>query len=107
MLINNSGASHYSFNSTQSHFSMINGKRQMTTEAVSIRNGKGMKTVVKRVGNKQTRSKKALSGDEIKNIMDRKFMPDLFVPCHDHCNSQLNNTRKVRKVKKGVKKGSK
>lgn len=109
MLINNAGASHYSFNSTQSHMSVINGKRRMTTEAVSIRNGKGMKTVVKRVGNKKTKSNKQLSSDEIQNIMDRKFMPEFFVGCHEDCDRKLltNKTRKVRTVKKAVKKGSK
>lgn len=120
MLINNSGASHYSFNSVSTHASMINGKRQTTTEAVSVRNGKGMKTVVKRQGNKTSKSKKALSTEEIKNIMNRKFMPTLFTPCYDHCNAILNSntksnktrTRKatgtlLRKSKKGSKKHSK
>jgi hypothetical protein len=106
MLINNSGASHYSFNSVQTHVSVINGKRQSTTEAVSVRNGKGMKTVVKRYGSKKTRSKKALSSSEIQNIKDRKFMPEFFVPCYEDCDRLLNK-RKTRKSMKRVKKGSK
>jgi hypothetical protein len=108
MLINNSGASHYSFNSVSTHTSMINGKRQSTTEAVSVRNGKGMKTVVKRVGAKKTRSKKSLSTSEVKNIMDRKFMPDLFTPCHDECAVKLISSKaKARQTKKRAKRGSK
>jgi hypothetical protein len=101
MLINNSGASHYSFNSVSTHTSMLNGKRKSTTEAVSIRNGNGMKTVVKRVGSKKTRSKKPLSVSEVENIMGRKFMPELFVPCHTDCDNKLRTTRK--RVKRGSK----
>jgi hypothetical protein len=129
MLINNSGASHYSFNSVSTHASMINGKKQHTTEAVSVRNGKGMKTVVKRVGNKTSKSKKELSGEEIRNIMDRKFMPTLFTPCHiaadnqlqmntfsrnsvsgkghDHCDSILNSNTKTNKTRKALRKSKK
>jgi hypothetical protein len=107
MLINNSGASHYSFNSVSTHASMINGKKQHTTEAVSVRNGKGMKTVVKRVGNKTSKSKKELSGEEIRNIMDRKFMPTLFTPCHDHCDLILNSNTKSNKTRKAPRKSKK
>ena len=108
MIINNSGASHYAFNSVSTHISVINGKRQQTTEAVSVRNGKGMKSVVKRVGAKKTRSKKQLSQTEIKNIMGRKFMPTLFTPCHNDCAVKLISSKgKARQTKKRAKKGSK
>lgn len=99
MLIDNAGASHYSFNSVQTHTSVINGKNKTTTEAVSIRNGKGMKTVIKRVGGKTKKSKKALDTQEIKNIMNRKFMPNLFVPCHEDCDMRKTKG-KSKKVKK-------
>ena len=103
MLINNSGASHYSFNSVSTHTSVINGKRQSTTEAVSVRNGNGMKTVVKRRGNKSSKSKHRLTQTEVQNVMDRKFMPTLFTPCHEDCDRKLQ----VRQTRKRVKKGSK
>lgn len=107
MLINNSGASHYSFNSVSTHTSVINGKRQSTTEAVSVRNGNGMKTVVKRRGTKTSKSKRRLTPEELQNIMDRKFMPSLFTPCHEDCERILNSPKKMRSTRKRVKKGSK
>ena len=111
MLINNSGASHYSFNSVSTHTSVINGKRQSTTEAVSVRNGNGMKTVMKRKGKKTSKSKHHLTHGEVQNIMDRKFMPSLFTPCHEDCERILNapptKKRKLRQTKKRVKSGSK
>ena len=129
MLINNSGASHYSFNSVSTHTSVINGKRQSTTEAVSVRNGNGMKTVVKRRGNKSSKSKYRLTQTEVQNVMGRKFMPTLFTPCHiaaenqlrmktlsrnrvsgkGHmdCERALNSPKKMRSTRKRVKKGSK
>jgi hypothetical protein len=100
----NQDISHYMFHSTQTHISAVNGKRTSTTEAVSIRNGKGMKTVVKTTNGKTRRAKHSLREDEIRNVMNRKFMPSLFVPCHNDCASP---TSLVRKTKKATKKRSK
>lgn len=115
MLVNNSGASHYSFQSSQTHIAVVNGKTTETTEAVHIQNGKGEKEVVKRINGKKTRSTKQLSSEEIKNIMDRKFMPALFVPCHKDCNAKQKHStasasakqKLLRKTLKHTKKHSK
>ena len=78
---------HFSFNSVQRHISPT----EDITEAVSIRNGKGRKTVRVRknsnVATKEIKLKKA----EIKNIMNRKFMPNLFSANH----KALRTTRKL------------
>ncbi len=90
--------------------SVINGKRTETTEAVQIKNGKGVKEVVKRVNGKTRRSKKDLSSEEIQNVMDRKFMPGFFVPCHEGCDEALATVKakkRLRKTKRRSKKGSK
>ncbi len=104
MRINNSGASHYAFNSVQTHIAVINGKRSETTEAVSVRNGKGQKTVKKRV-NGQVHSKTlSLTPSEIHNIQHRKFMPEFFHECHD-CVEKSLAAQKTRVQKKGKGKG--
>ncbi len=97
MMVNNAGASHYSFHSSQTHLSVINGTKTETTESVHIQNGRGTKVVEKTVNGRPTRSKKALSSKEVKNIMDRKFMPKLFVPCHNGCAKQMRQLRKTKK----------
>jgi hypothetical protein len=108
--INNSGATHYAFNSVQTHMSVINGKKSETTEAVSVRNGRGSKTVSRRVNGKAMKKTIPLTHKEVQNIKDRKFMPEFFIPCYDCINNK--ETRKIkkskmRKVKKSLKKGSK
>jgi hypothetical protein len=100
MLINNSGASHYSYNSVQTHTSVIRGKRSETTEAVSVRNGKGSKTVKKRVGKKVFKKQIPLTRSEIMNIKNRKFMPEFFHECHSCVNNSLAS-KKTRVQKKG------
>lgn len=94
---------HFFFTSTQTHNQLINGKRKTSTEAVSIKNGKGMKSVVKSVNGKITRAKRKLTRNEVKNIMNKKFMPNLFTPCHKDCTKKLN----LRSTRKAAKKLSK
>ena len=103
MLIDNAGASHYTFHSSQTHLAVKKGKKTVTTESVSIENGKGVKQVEKSVNGKKVRSTHELTGEEIKNVMDRKFMPEFFVPCYDHCDTQIQTRKRTRKVKKGSK----
>ena len=95
---------HFVFNSTQTHNQLVNGKRSTVTEAVSVRNGKGMKTVVKRVDGKTRSAKRLLTKQEMRNIMKRKFMANLFTPCHKDC---LKQQIKVRKTMKQMKTRSK
>lgn len=112
MRINNSGASHYAFNSVQTHMSVINGRSTETTEAVSVRNGKGNKTVSRRVNGRLMKKTFPLTEKELQNIKDRKFMPEFFEPCYNCIDKSPSSKRslkpsKTRKVKKSVKKGSK
>lgn len=64
-------------NSVQSHINNRPGHRTEVTEAVSIRNGKGKKTIRVRKNNKVTEKAIKLKQGEIKNIMGKKFMPSL------------------------------
>jgi hypothetical protein len=73
---------HFSFNSVQSHINNRPGHRTEVTEAVSIRNGKGKKTIRVRKNNKVTEKAIKLKQGEIKNIMGKKFMPRLFEENH-------------------------
>jgi hypothetical protein len=100
MRINNSGASHYAFNSVQTHIAVIDGKKSETTEAVSVRNGKGQKTVKKRVNGKLHSKTIPLTPTEIHNIQYRKFMPEFFHECHD-CVENFVASKKTRTQKKG------
>ena len=81
---------HFSFNSVQSHIDNRPGHRTEITEAVSIRNGKGKKTVRVRKNNKVSEKAIKLKKGEIKNIMGKKFMPNLFKANH----SALRETRR-------------
>ena len=105
----------FSYNSAQTHYTYMNGKEVETTEAVSVKNGKGTKMVVKKENGKKTSKTMKLKPSEIKNIQERKFMPKLFFPCLNHCNRSLSkgkslrlkNNKTLRFKKKGTKKYSK
>ena len=94
---------HFSYNSVQTHVKMVEGKRMETTEATSIRNGKGFKTVKKRIGSRTRTARKRLSPSEIRNIRNKKFMPRLFQDCHGACILPAPMRSKTKKVKKGSK----
>ena len=93
----------YTFHSSQTRMTVKNGKKFITTEGVSIKNGRGMKVIVRSQNGKKTRSKKVLTEHEIQNIMHRKFIPGFFVPCYEDCKKQLESRKTTRKVKKGSK----
>ena len=94
-------ASHFSYNSIQTHSIYVNGKRTEVTESTKIKNGKGTKTVKKRNGRKVISKTLPLTSSEIKNIQTRKFMPSLFADCHEGCKNQTRH--KTRKVKRNTK----
>jgi hypothetical protein len=78
-------AEKYSFNSVQTHLNVQGGHVEEVTEAVSVRNGKGTKSVRIRRNNKVKTAKHKLSPLELKNIQSKTFMPKLFEPCHGEC----------------------
>lgn len=84
----------FTFNSVQTHIRALPNGREEVTEAVSIRNGKGTKTVRTRKNKQLKVSKKKLSPKEIKNIKNRKFMPALFEECHNDCKLSRSTRRK-------------
>jgi hypothetical protein len=90
----------YTFNSVQTHLNVRDGHLEEVTESVSVRNGKGTKSVRIRRNNTVKTAKHKLSSKELKNIQGKNFMPNLFTPCHTDC-------RKVRNAKTQKKKPSK
>jgi hypothetical protein len=75
----------YSFNSVQTHLNVHDGHMEEVTESVSVRNGKGTKSVRIRRNNQVKTAKHKLSPVELKNIKNKNFMPNLFTPCHGDC----------------------
>lgn len=74
----------YSFNSVQTHLNVNpkGGHVEEVTESVSVRNGKGTKSVRIRRNNQVKTAKHKLSPTELKNIQNKTFMPNLFQSCH-------------------------
>lgn len=87
----------YTFNSVQTHLNVRDGHLEEVTESVSVRNGKGTKSVRIRRNNKVKTAKHKLSSKELKNIKGKNFMPNLFTPCHTDCNKPLRNTKTQKK----------
>ena len=75
----------YSFNSVQTHLNVHDGHMEEVTESVSVRNGKGTKSVRIRRNNQVKTAKHKLSPVELKNIQSKTFMPNLFQSCHGDC----------------------
>ncbi len=96
MNIDNSRSSHWVYQSSQSHLSVVDGKKTVTTEIVKANNKSGTKTV-KKNGKVKTIP---LTQDEIQNIKDRKFMPDFFLPCYDCINSSSKGKSKSKSKSK-------
>ena len=96
----------FSSNFVQTYTVDHDGHFREVTEAISIRNGEGHKTVRYRNNGKVKETVHKLSRDEIHNIMNKKFMPDLFKPCHDECNSK-DGVPDLAPAEKRARKGSK
>ena len=76
---------HFSSNFVQTYSVVHDGRHREVTESISIRNGKGHKTVIYRNNGNVKKTTHKLTHDELTNIMNKKFMPELFTPCHDEC----------------------
>jgi hypothetical protein len=94
----------YSFNSVVSHIEVRNGVAHEVTEAVSVKNGEGTKTVITREGGRPKKSEHRLTAKEIRNIKGRKFMPALFDVCYTGLGDcHVNRQREKRKMRKTLK----
>lgn len=92
----------YSFNSVQTHLNVDpkGGHVEEVTESVSVRNGKGTKSVRIRRNNQVKTAKHKLSPTELKNIQNKTFMPNLFQSCHGDCaKGKLMRNKKTQKKK--------
>ncbi len=102
---------HFSSNFVQTYTLHHDGHHREVTESISIRNGKGHKTVVYRNNGIVKKTVHKLTHDELENIMNRKFMPELFTPCHEECRTIEGVPEKPRskggKTKRSTKKKEK
>jgi len=100
-------ATHFSYNSLQSHSTFENGMGRTQIMEVKIKNGKGHKKVTLKNSKGKTLSSKGfdLNDDEIGRIMNKEFIPGLFRPCLDHCNGSIRplreSLRKTRRASRG------
>lgn len=84
----------FNFNSVQSHSVFENGQGRTQVMEVRIKGRKGHKKVTLKNARGQTIASKSitLNDDEIGRIMNKEFIPGLFRPCLDHCNSKPYNS---------------
>lgn len=77
------------FNSYEEHVQMIDGKKQAKIMEVKVKNGKGVKKVTMKHGDREATHEEKLGPEEIQNIMERKFVPGLFNACNEGCMKKL------------------
>jgi hypothetical protein len=97
------------FESTTVHYETKNGKTTGTKEHVLINGTEGTKTVEDIENQNNSVESKSLSKNEIKNIMNRVFVPNLFSSLHLLNQSNLfrmNNNTKKNKNNNNSKKNS-
>ena len=86
----------FHFKSSETHTTIVNGQQQTKSQNVNVTNGKGTKTLVVSDNSGTRKSTKKLSKQELKNIKNRKFMPNLFSDCKE-CLRPIKKTRKNRR----------
>lgn len=91
----------FTFNSVQSHALYENGSGREQIMEVRIKNGRGHKkvTIKNNTGRILASKNIPLNDDEIQRIMNKEFVPGLFRPCLDHCNS-ARLTRRLSKTRR-------
>ena len=92
--------SQYDYRSFQSHGETINGEFRVKDKEVNIKNGKGTKVVRFRGprGGTTAKVEKRLTQNEVKNILNHNFIPNLFEPCINGCERQARaNNSKTRR----------
>ena len=97
-------ATHFSYNSLQSHSTFENGRGRTQIMEVKIKNGKGHKKVTLKNSKGKTLSSNTidLNDDEMGRIMNKEFIPGLFRPCLDHCNGSIRPSRRLtRRASRG------
>lgn len=92
----------YDYHSFQSHGETINGEFRIKDKEVNIKNGRGTKVVRFRGprGGTTAKVQKRLTQNEVKNILNHNFIPNLFEPCISGCERQhmrANNSKTRRR----------
>ena len=83
------------------HVSSMNGNTKRQENIVTIKNGKGTKTVKVTQNGKTRKSTRTLTEDNINCIKNHQFIPGLFSDCLHDANLRLatSNTRRATKKK--------
>jgi len=93
---------HFSYQSSESHTTIVDGKRVCKKTNVTVKNGKGMKKMTTTHGSKSKSSTHKLTPSEIENIKGRNFMPNLFteLSARNDRGLRLNTKSRSRTLKK-------
>jgi len=93
---------HFSYHSSESHTTIVDGKRNCKQTMVNVKNGKGTKKVTTTHGPHSKSSTHKLTPSEIKNIKGRIFMPNFFsaLSARNDRGLRLNSKSRSRTLKK-------
>lgn len=85
-------AAHSEYKSFQQHTEMINGQARTQEKEVTIKNGKGVKSVRYLAPNGRVLAQKSipLNAEEREKILGKTFIPELFHPCIGDCMKKMN-----------------
>lgn len=88
------------------HMSSSNGITKQQENTVTVKNGKGTKTVKLNVNGKTRKTTRTLTEDNIQCIKNHQFIPGLFSECLHDANLRIaeSNTRRSSKKKGKAKK---
>ena len=77
----------FSFDSTQSHSELIKGEMRTQVKKVHVKDGVGTVEVkyLDSKGKELAQHKEQLTNAQIRRIMDKRFVPDLFDKCLVNC----------------------
>ena len=89
----------FSYTSVESHGVVTPDGKKIKETRVNVKNGKGTKTVIVADNEGVHSDTMSLNATEIKNIQNRKFMPELF-----HEPMQNIKRKKTRRTKRTSKK---
>jgi len=71
----------FTYTSEQTHYDIVDGKKQKKTNRVTIRGTSGHKSVSVEINGRKKTSKRKLTKKEIHCIRRCKFIPGLFKDC--------------------------
>ncbi len=78
---------HFEFQSSQAHTELIKGERRTQIKEVHVKDGRGAVTIryIDSKGKELASHTEPLTPAQIRKIMDKRFVPDLFNKCLVGC----------------------